>query len=128
MRGQNTRMPFWSVIRRTGYVAVAAAAISISISTGVRFLMGTEADSVTVAVRFSLPFLIAIPIGLVWFNKLEKLEASYCDLLRKTNELMTKAGTDPLTGLRNRRSLRNISMSPAPTASAEYSSSPMSTI
>lgn len=66
--------------------------------------MGAEADSVTVAVRFTLPFLIAIPIGLVWFSKLEKLEASYRDLLRKTNELMTAAGTDPLTGLRNRRS------------------------
>ena len=93
-----------SIMLRTACVAVAAAVISISVSTGIRYLVGAQADGITVAVRIVLPFIVAIPLGLIWFSKLEKLETNYRDLLRKTNALMKVAGTDPLTGLRNRRS------------------------
>lgn len=85
-------------------MTLVAAAISISISTGIRFVMGTQADAVTIAVRLILPFVIAIPLGLVWFTKLDALELSYRDLLKKTNQLAKTASADPLTGLLNRRS------------------------
>jgi len=55
-------------------VAVIAATISISLSTGIRIAIGARSDLVTIVVRLLLPFLIAIPLGLFWFSKLEKLE------------------------------------------------------
>ncbi len=67
-------------------------------------MIGAEADTVTIVVRLALPFVIAIPLGLIWFSKLERLERSYRDLLKETNELARRASTDRLTGLLNRRS------------------------
>lgn len=98
----NWPSPF--VLKRTLTVTLIAAAISISVSTGIRFVIGAEADMVTVIVRLVMPFVIAIPLGLVWFSKLERLEKSYRTLTKKANELARHASTDPLTGLLNRRS------------------------
>lgn len=92
------------VLKRTAQVTLVAATISISISTGVRWLAGAEADGITIAVRLILPFLIAIPIGLVWFGRLEKLNNSYAALLAEMRQLAKTAAADPLTGLLNRRS------------------------
>lgn len=80
-----------------------AALISISISTGIRLLLGVESDNVTIVVRLALPFLIAPPIAFVWFTKLERLERAYRILARQANDLARSASTDPLTGLFNRR-------------------------
>lgn len=92
------------VLKRTLTVTLIAAAISISISTGTRWLIGAEADAVTIAVRIVLPFVIAIPLGLTWFSRLEKLERSYRELLMEASRLAHSANTDPMTGLLNRRS------------------------
>ena len=85
-------------------VAVIAATISISLSTGIRIAVGARSDLVTIVVRLLLPFLIAIPLGLFWFSKLEKLEQSYRLAVKRANELARAASIDPLTGLLNRRS------------------------
>lgn len=85
-------------------MTLIAAAMSISISTGIRVVLGIEADTVTVAVRIVLPFLIAIPLALLWFTHLERLEKAYRDLLKHTAELTRRASADPLTGVLNRRS------------------------
>jgi diguanylate cyclase (GGDEF)-like protein len=98
------RWPSAFVWKRTAIVTCVAAAISISLSTGVRVLIGAEADAVTIAVRLVLPFVIAIPLGVVWFTKLEKLETSYRELLKDAAKLAKSANSDPLTGLLNRRS------------------------
>lgn len=92
------------VLKRTAIVAIFAAAISISFSTGIRIITGTESDLITVFVRLTLPFLIAIPIGIYWFSRLEKLELSYRSAIRRANELARIASVDPLTGILNRRS------------------------
>lgn len=92
------------MLKRTAAITVIAAAISISVSTGIRLLIGAEADLVTIIVRLVLPFVIAIPIGLVWFTKLEKLDRSYRNLVKQSNVLARHASTDPLTSLLNRRS------------------------
>lgn len=67
-------------------------------------MIGAEADTVTIIVRLVLPFVIAIPLGLIFFGKLEDLGRSYRNLLKEANELARRASTDPLTGLLNRRS------------------------
>ena len=92
------------MLKRTAQVTLIAAAISISFSTGLRLLVGAKADTITILVRLALPFLIAPPIAVVWFSKLEKLENAYRNLLKQTAELAKRANTDPLTGLLNRRS------------------------
>lgn len=92
------------MLRNTALVSLAAAAISISVSTGLRMLIGAEADLVTVIVRLVLPFAIAIPIALVGFSKLDRVLKSYRALMRRSSELARRAATDPLTGLLNRRS------------------------
>lgn len=97
-------LPPKTVWKRTAIVTLVAASISISLSTGIRILVGAEADAITIAVRLVLPFVIAIPLGLVWFTKLDALELSYRELLKKTNQLAKTASADPLTGLLNRRS------------------------
>lgn len=102
--GEDVHLPSGYVLKRTAIVTVIAAAISISISTGIRFITGSQADTVTIVMRLVLPFLIAVPIGLVWFTKLERLDKAYRSLFKQANELAEKASTDPLTGLLNRRS------------------------
>lgn len=92
------------VLKRTIIVAVFAATISISFSTGVRIITGTESDLITVIVRLALPFLIAVPIGIYWFSHLERLELSYRSAIRRANDLARIASVDPLTGILNRRS------------------------
>ncbi|WP_418460442.1 GGDEF domain-containing protein [Brucella intermedia] len=98
------RVPSSYVWKRTALVAAIAALISISLSTGIRFVIGARSDAVTIVVRLLLPFLIAIPLGLFWFSKLEKLEQSYRLAVKRANELARVASIDPLTGLLNRRS------------------------
>ncbi|MEN5298781.1 GGDEF domain-containing protein [Brucella sp. TWI559] len=97
-------LPSRRVLRRTAAVSIIAAIFSISISTGIRFLLGVHSDTITIVVRLVLPFIIAIPIALLWFNKLERLEVAYRSLVRQANELARRASSDPLTGLLNRRS------------------------
>jgi len=104
LRVMQVKWPSRYVLRKTALVSVIAAAISISLSTGVRAVLGIEADTVTVLVRLILPFAIAIPIALVGFSKLEETLNAYRDLMRKSSELARRAATDPLTGLLNRRS------------------------
>lgn len=98
------KLPSGYVLKRTATVTLIAAAISISFSTGIRMLVGAESDLITIIVRLVLPFVIAIPIGLIWFSRLEKLDRSYRKLVKETNILVRHASTDPLTGLLNRRS------------------------
>lgn len=102
MFGRN--WPSRSVWKRVGLVTIAAAAISISVSTGLRVLIGAKADTITIVVRSILPFIIAFPLALVWFIRLDRLENSYRELLLKAAELARHASVDPLTGLLNRRS------------------------
>lgn len=97
------RFPSRNVLKRTATVSVIAAIISISISTGVRLMLGVQSDNITIVVRLVLPFLIAIPIALTWFSKLERLENAYRTLARRANDLARTASTDPLTGVFNRR-------------------------
>lgn len=98
------RLPSSRVLKRTAAVSIIAAIVSISISTGIRFLLGVHSDTITIVVRLVLPFIIAIPIALIWFSKLERLEVAYRALVRQANELSRAASTDPLTGVLNRRS------------------------
>ncbi|MFD1199644.1 GGDEF domain-containing protein [Brucella gallinifaecis] len=97
-------LPSRRVLKRTAAVSIIAALVSISISTGIRVILGVESDTITIIVRLLLPFLIAIPIALIWFTKLERLEAAYRALVQQANELARTASTDPLTGVLNRRS------------------------
>ncbi|MBB4093974.1 GGDEF domain-containing protein [Brucella pecoris] len=97
-------LPSRRVLKRTAAVSIIAAIVSISISTGIRFVLGVHSDTITIVVRLVLPFLIAIPIALIWFSKLERLETAYRVLMRRANELARTASTDPLTGVLNRRS------------------------
>lgn len=98
------KWPSRFVLRYTALVSLAAATISISVSTGLRILVGVEADLVTVIVRLVLPFAITIPIALVGFSKLDHVLKSYRALMRRSTELARHAATDPLTGSLNRRS------------------------
>lgn len=98
------KLPSAYVLKRTITVTLIAAAISISVSTGIRFLIGAQADTITIIVRIILPFVIAIPLALVWFTRMEKLDSAYRKLVRHANELARTASVDPLTGVLNRRS------------------------
>lgn len=98
------KWPSRKVMKRTVVVTLVAAAISISTSTGIRILVGAQADVITILVRLTLPFIIAIPLALIIFTHLERLEQSYTALLARANELAREASVDPLTGLMNRRS------------------------
>lgn len=98
------RLPSRRVLKRTAAVSIIAAVVSISISTGIRFVLGVHSDTITIVVRLVLPFIIAIPIALMWFSKLERLEVAYRALVRQANELARTASSDPLTGVLNRRS------------------------
>ncbi|MFK4823834.1 GGDEF domain-containing protein [Paenochrobactrum sp. BZR 588] len=98
------RLPSTYVWKRTVVISVIAAAASISISTFVRYLTGANSDTITIIVRLSLPFLIAVPLGIFWFSRLERLEESYRNAVKQANELALFANVDPLTGLLNRRS------------------------
>ncbi|ENS67651.1 diguanylate cyclase (GGDEF) domain-containing protein [Brucella melitensis UK23/06] len=98
------QLPSGNVWRRTVIVAVIATIISISLSTGIRFALGVKSDTVTILVRLLLPFLIAMPLGVFWFSRLEELERSYRTAVKRANELARVASVDPLTGLLNRRS------------------------
>lgn len=97
------RLPSLYVVKRSGAVTIIAAMISISVSTGIRLILGVHSDAITVVVRLVLPFVIAIPLSLIWFTRLEALEKAYHDAVRQANELFRSASSDPLTGLLNRR-------------------------
>lgn len=101
--GTFVKLPSNYVVIKTAKVTLVAAFISISLSTGIRVIVGAQADTITILVRLILPFLIAIPIGLIWFSRLEKLERTYRALVKHSNELARTASTDPLTGTLNRR-------------------------
>nr|WP_018185209.1 GGDEF domain-containing protein [Kaistia granuli] len=98
------KFPSAYVVKRTLLVSLVAAAISISVSTGFRWMVGAKADLITIVVRFLLPFVIAIPLGGFLFSRMESLDKSYRALLKKAHELGKRANTDPLTGLLNRTS------------------------
>ncbi|MBB6260052.1 diguanylate cyclase (GGDEF)-like protein [Paenochrobactrum gallinarii] len=98
------RLPSAYVWKRTVVVVLIAAIASISLSTVIRMISGTSSDATTIVVRLILPFLIATPIGVFWFSRLEQLEESYRNAVRQANELARIANVDPLTGLLNRRS------------------------
>lgn len=97
-------LPSLRILKRTAVVSIIAAVVSISISTGIRFVLGVHSDTITIVVRLVLPFIISIPIALMWFSKLERLEVAYSTLVRQANELARTASSDPLTGVLNRRS------------------------
>lgn len=97
------RLPSKFVFKKTASVSLLAAAISISVSTSIRFILDVHSDTITIIVRLVLPFVIAIPVALVWFTRLESLQNAYRDLVRHSNELARTASSDPLTGVMNRR-------------------------
>ncbi|WP_425359615.1 GGDEF domain-containing protein [Enterovirga rhinocerotis] len=92
------------VLKWATIVTLFCAALSISTSTAVRYYLGVKSDGITIIVRLILPFIIAFPIAVVLFSKIERLDLAYRSLLKKTRELSRRASTDPLTGLLNRRS------------------------
>lgn len=96
--------PSQHVLKKSAVVTLICAAISISVSTGIRFYLGVQSDTITIIVRLILPFIIAFPIAIALFTKIEKLEKAYRNLLKEARELAQSASTDPLTGLLNRRS------------------------
>ncbi|TYR36132.1 GGDEF domain-containing protein [Mesorhizobium microcysteis] len=96
--------PSRGVLKKSAIVTIICAAISISVSTGIRFYLGVQSDTITIIVRLILPFIIAFPIAIMLFAKIEKLEKAYRSLLKEARELAKCASTDPLTGLLNRRS------------------------
>ena len=96
--------PSRHVLTKSAIVTLICAAISISVSTGIRFYLGVRSDTITIIVRLVLPFVIAFPIAIALFTKIEKLEEAYRSLLKEARELAQSASTDPLTGLLNRRS------------------------
>lgn len=98
------KLPSRYVLRRSVVTTLICAAISISVSTAVRFYLGVKSDNITILVRLVLPFLIAFPIAIVLFSRIEKLDKAYRSLLKEARELAKHASTDPLTGLLNRRS------------------------
>ncbi|WP_435655548.1 GGDEF domain-containing protein [Brucella pituitosa] len=98
------RLPSKRVLKRTAVVSIIAAIISVSFSTGIRVVMGVHSDTITIIVRLTLPLLIAVPICLIWFSKLDQLEVAYRALVKQANELARTASSDPLTGTLNRRS------------------------
>lgn len=100
----DVKFPSRYVLKWTVIVTLICAAISISISTGVRFYLGIKSDNITIMARLVLPFLIAFPIAIVLFSKIEKLDQAYRNLIKQARELAKRANTDPLTGLLNRRS------------------------
>jgi len=95
--------PSRGVLKKSAIVTIICAAISISVSTGIRFYLGVQSDTITIIVRLILPFIIAFPIAIMLFAKIEKLEKAYRSLLKEARELAKCASTDPLTGLLNRR-------------------------
>lgn len=96
-------LPSRRVLLQSAKLAALTTAVTMTFSIAIRAVMGIGADGVTSAIRLVMPFVTAYPIALVYFNKLEALEASYGDLLRKSNELTRQAMVDPMTGLLNRR-------------------------
>jgi diguanylate cyclase (GGDEF)-like protein len=98
------RLPSLHVLKRTAIIAIIAACASISLSICIRYFTGTRSDTVTMIARFALPFMVAIPIGIFWFSRLERLEESYRHAVKRANELARVANVDPLTGALNRRS------------------------
>lgn len=102
--GAGLRLPSAYVWKRTMIMAVIVTAASVSLSTCIRYFIGANSDSVTIGIRFFLPLLIAIPIGVFWFSRLERLEGAYRNAVKHANELARIANVDPLTGLFNRRS------------------------
>lgn len=96
-------LPPMRVLLRSAWVAALATAFTMSISVGIRAIMGVEADNVTLAIRLVMPFVTAFPLALVYFNKLDALEQSYGALLRRSAEFARQAMVDPMTGLLNRR-------------------------
>lgn len=96
-------LPPRRVLFRSAKVAALATAFTMSISVGIRAVLGVEADTVTLAIRLVMPFVTAFPVALVYFNKLDALEQSYGELLRRSRELACQAMVDPMTGLLNRR-------------------------
>lgn len=102
--GARLRVPSAYVWKRTVVVVLIAAIASISLSTGIRFIINADSDLVTIVTRLVLPFLIGTPIAVFWFSRLEHLEESYRVAVKQANELGRIANVDPLTGLLNRRS------------------------
>ncbi|MGU3576808.1 GGDEF domain-containing protein [Brucellaceae bacterium C25G] len=98
------RLPSHYVWKKTIIVALIATVLSAIFSAGVRFILDVPSDAVTHVMRFMLPFSVAIPIGLFWFSRLERLEESYRSAVKRANEMARIASVDPLTGVLNRRS------------------------
>jgi len=100
----DVKLPSQYVLKQAVIITLIIAVISISVSTGIRFLVGAKSDGITIFVRIILPLIIAFPIAIVLFAKIEKLDKAYRELLKQARELQKHANTDPLTGLLNRRS------------------------
>jgi len=77
---------------------------SVGVSTGIRFFYGAKSDTITILMRLIMPVVITMPLAIVAFTWIERLEQAYASLLKEVRELGRAASTDPLTGLLNRRS------------------------
>ena len=96
-------LPSREIIKRAALVTITVAIVSITSSAGIRLLLGVPSDSITIIIRIVLPFLIATPVTLIWFRKLDRLENAYRLLSSHAHELARTASIDPLTGAFNRR-------------------------
>lgn len=98
------RLPSKYVWKQTVIISLIATVASIFILTSARYMAGEHSDSAMVVVHFMVPFIITVPLGIFWFTRLEQLELSYRNAVKKVNELALLANVDPLTGVLNRRS------------------------
>jgi diguanylate cyclase (GGDEF)-like protein len=97
-------LPSRYVVKQSVILSTLTAFFSIFVATFVSRVTDTPLPPQLIAVRVFLPFLIAFPVTLCWFARVERLEIAYRKLQEQTAELLNRASTDPLTGALNRRS------------------------
>lgn len=101
---QVLRRPSAKVMRSALRITALLTLLSLSISSGFRFLAGIEYDLTLFMIRAGTTTAIVLPLAVVTYSRIERWESDYAALMRETQMLAREAGTDPLTGLLNRRS------------------------
>jgi len=66
--------------------------------------MGIEYNTTLFFIRAAVTAVLVLPLSVLIYAKLDKLERDYATLLREASVLSLQASTDPLTGVLNRRS------------------------
>jgi len=78
--------------------------VSVVLSVLIRYVLDMELSVKTALIRAVATVFVAFPVSFLAVSRIKRLEAAYYNLLREARELAKEAGTDPLTGLLNRRS------------------------